>query len=215
MFKIECTHDLLKLNKEFSPNAWFAGGLWSWTGFAPHNVFSIKATEVALKSCIENGVSDVLLTLWGDNGGECSRFALLPALFYASEIAKGNDESLIKQKFEQKIEMVVKTLGLGAESVCVETQGRQAITRVKFAGGREAAMIFAPAYPFTVCVEDGAGKNIYRKVESDTFNALLKDILHFFETGEKSFDGAQTLEVMKIREAVIKAKSEAGVWIKI
>ena len=98
----------IKLNKEFSPNAWFAGGLWSWTGFAPHNVFSIKATEVALKSCIENGVSDVLLTLWGDNGGECSRFALLPALFYASEIAKGNDESLIKQKFEQKQVIVDK-----------------------------------------------------------------------------------------------------------
>ena len=75
--------------------------------------------------------------------------------------------------------------------------------------------MFAPAYPFTVCVEDSNGKNIYRKVESDTFNALLKDILHFFETGEKSFDGAQTLEVMKIRESAIKAKSEAGVWIKI
>ena len=92
----------IKLNQSLCSEAWFAGGLWSWTGFAPHNAFSIKATKSALKSCIENGVSSVILTLWGDNGGECSRFSLLPSLFYASEIAKGNDESLIKQKFEQK-----------------------------------------------------------------------------------------------------------------
>ena len=90
-------------NQRLCKDAWFAGGLWSWTGFAPHNVYSIETTKAAFESCMEHGVSSVFLTLWGDNGGECSRFALLPSLFYASELAKGNhDESLIKAKFQEK-----------------------------------------------------------------------------------------------------------------
>lgn len=90
-------------NQQLCKDAWFAGGLWSWTGFAPHNAFSISTTKVAFESCIEHGVSNVFLTLWGDNGAECSKFALLPSLFYASELAKGNhDEALMKVKFEEK-----------------------------------------------------------------------------------------------------------------
>lgn len=80
---------MLKAHKALKEGSWFAGGLWSWMGPAPHNAYSMNATEKAMKSCREHGVSDVLLTMWGDNGGECSRFALLPSLFYASEIAKG------------------------------------------------------------------------------------------------------------------------------
>lgn len=90
-------------NQQLCKDAWFAGGLWSWTGFAPHNTYSISTTKAAFESCTEHGVSNVFLTLWGDNGGECSRFSLLPSLFYASELAKGNkDEESIKQKFEEK-----------------------------------------------------------------------------------------------------------------
>ena len=80
---------MLKAHAALKKGSWFAGGLWSWMGPAPHNAYSINATEKALRSCREHEVSDVLLTMWGDNGGECSRFALLPSLFYASEIAKG------------------------------------------------------------------------------------------------------------------------------
>lgn len=84
-------------------NIWFAGGLWSWTGFAPHNQFSIDATKAAFNACIANGVQDVFLTMWGDDGAECSKFSLLPSLYFASEIAKGqNDMHTIKNGFEQK-----------------------------------------------------------------------------------------------------------------
>ena len=33
-------------------NIWFAGGLWSWTGFAPHNQFSIDATTAAFNGAL-------------------------------------------------------------------------------------------------------------------------------------------------------------------
>ena len=94
---------MLKAHARIKEDTWFAGGLWSWLGFAPHNGFSMKATASALKSCVQNGVQDVFLTLWGDDGGECSKFALLPSLFYASELAKGNSRlSSVKEKFKAK-----------------------------------------------------------------------------------------------------------------
>lgn len=94
---------MLAAHEKIKEGVWFAGGLWTWTGFVPHNAFSMKATASALKSCREHGVQDVFLTMWGDNGGECSRFSLLPALFFASEIAKGNtNKADIKAKFKEK-----------------------------------------------------------------------------------------------------------------
>lgn len=72
---------------------WFAGGLWSWMGFAPHNGYSIDATKAAFEACKEQGVKDVFLTMWGDNGSECSKFSLLPSLYYASQIAHGVTDS--------------------------------------------------------------------------------------------------------------------------
>lgn len=79
---------------------WFAGGLWTWTGFAPHNAFSIRVTRAALASCREAEIKNIFLTLWGDNGGECSRFALLPAMFYASQVMNGEtEENAISGKF--------------------------------------------------------------------------------------------------------------------
>ena len=80
---------MLSAHNKLKEGTWFAGGLWTWMGFAPHNGYSIKATRAALCSCREQGTQDVFLTMWGDNGGECSKFAMLPALFYAAELAKG------------------------------------------------------------------------------------------------------------------------------
>ena len=91
------THNAIK------PGTWFAGGLWAWSGFTPSNTFSLNTTKAALSSCYTQNVQDVIMTIWGDDGGECSRFALLPTLFYASEIAKGNSKmSDIKKKFKEK-----------------------------------------------------------------------------------------------------------------
>ncbi|MBP3381667.1 MAG: beta-N-acetylhexosaminidase [Clostridia bacterium] len=81
----------------------FAGGLWCWTGFAPRNDYSMRATAAALAACKAGGVSDVFLTLWGDDGGECSRFATLPSLYYAAAVRDGiTDIEEIKAGFLAK-----------------------------------------------------------------------------------------------------------------
>ena len=97
----------IKAHSAIKEDIWFAGGLWTWSGFAPHNRFSLAATKAAMDSCTEQGIKDVFVTLWGDNGAECSKFSVLPCLFYTSQLAKGNSNmDLVKQRFEE-------TFGIG------------------------------------------------------------------------------------------------------
>lgn len=96
----------LQAHKALKADTWFAGGIWSWTGYAPHNGFSIRAARAAIESCQENAVQDIFFALWGDDGGECSRYALLPSLFYVSEHARGNsDAETIKCRFQKKFRL--------------------------------------------------------------------------------------------------------------
>lgn len=96
----------IKSHSAVKNGIWFAGGLWSWKGFAPHNDYSIDATKAAFDACKEHGVKDVFLTMWGDDGAECSKFSLLPSLYYAAQIAHGvNDLDIIKKGFNEKFGM--------------------------------------------------------------------------------------------------------------
>ena len=120
------------------------------------------------------------------------------------------DEYIIHQ-----IEMAVKCLGIGAEKVRYSKHADQEWAEVSYPDGRYATMMFAPCMPFAATVADADGRSAHLSINSPFFDYLIADIFHFFETGETSFCGSETLEVMKIREAIIKAKSEAGVWLML
>lgn len=95
--------NMIAAHQRIKDHTWYAGGLWKWTGYAPHNGFSIHTMRAAMESCLENGVQDVMMTLWGDDGGECSAFSVLPSLFYVSELAKGvKDEDTIHAHFAER-----------------------------------------------------------------------------------------------------------------
>ena len=88
---------------QLSKKTWFAGGAWTWGGFAPHNNASIKYTPPAIAAAKKYGVKNIFITMWGDNGSECSRYSVLPTLFFIAEHVKGNtDEELIKKKFKRR-----------------------------------------------------------------------------------------------------------------
>ncbi len=90
----------LKVCRQFERPVLFAGGAWTWKGFMPDNAFSIKNTEVAVRACRASGVNDVLMTIWGDDGAECSKYAVLPTLLYTAEMMHGNmDMAEIQKKF--------------------------------------------------------------------------------------------------------------------
>ena len=89
-------------HKQMSKNTWFAGGAWSWGGFMPHNDYSLLTMKPAIRSAIKNKVKNAIITMWGDDGAECSKVAMLPSLFAISEFAKGNEDmESIKVKFKR------------------------------------------------------------------------------------------------------------------
>ena len=80
-------YHLEKMQKliEYAGKVSYAGGLWKWIGYAPDNAYSDKITDAAFAAADECNVKDILMTAWGDNGGECSIFAVMPSMWYAAD----------------------------------------------------------------------------------------------------------------------------------
>ncbi|MBQ9544547.1 MAG: beta-N-acetylhexosaminidase [Clostridia bacterium] len=91
---------MMREHKRFPGESWFAGGAWTWAGFAANNRGTLKAMIPAVEACREEGVENVVLTLWGDDGKECSFYALLPSLFAVRRAYDGiTDEETLKREF--------------------------------------------------------------------------------------------------------------------
>ncbi len=81
---------MLGAHVKISKEVWFAGGAWSWCGFAPLNQRSLDRGVPAFNNVIKHNIKRVLVTTWGDDGKECSVFALLPTLYAFRQFADGN-----------------------------------------------------------------------------------------------------------------------------
>lgn len=94
--------DMFDAHVELGREVWFAGGAWTWNGFAPHNAFSLKAMQPAMKQCIEHGVKNVLVTIWAGDRNECSYYSVLPSLYAIKQYGLGNfDKQSIKKGFDE------------------------------------------------------------------------------------------------------------------
>lgn len=104
---------MLDCHKKFKNPVVFAGGAWKWYGFAPHNRFSIESTRMQLDVCREKGVDNIIVTSWGDNGGEASQFSVLPAMIYFAE--RGFAGGDVPQ--ERLEERCLECFGIGYEAL--------------------------------------------------------------------------------------------------
>ncbi len=80
----------------------FAGGIWTWIGFAPHWKRTFLSTEAALSTCRRLGVREVFVTIWGDNGTECLCTAntLGLALYAEHAYSEKIDYEKLRARFE-------------------------------------------------------------------------------------------------------------------
>lgn len=119
------------------------------------------------------------------------------------------DEYIVHQA-----EMIVKVLGTGAEKARALQMGLLSVFEIAYGDGRSATMSYCSGNPFTVLAENGA-KPVWKQIKSDSFVLLLRDILRFYESGTPGFDTAETLEVMAVREAALKALNTPGEWVSL
>lgn len=93
---------MLYNHKQITDKLWFAGGIWGWIGRTPVNAYSIETMKRALDACKKYRVKDVFMTMWGNYGNECSRYAHLAALYHVIQYAKGNNDlDKIKRGFKR------------------------------------------------------------------------------------------------------------------
>lgn len=89
-------------HKDLERETWFAGDAWASNGFAPHNAWSLKVGKYTMEGVYKHDVENVIITIWGSNGWECSYFSVLPSLYAMKQYAEGNfDEESIKVGFEK------------------------------------------------------------------------------------------------------------------
>ncbi len=116
---------------ELSNRVAFAGGASCWYGVVPFNQYSLNAARVAMASARANGMREVYVTMWGDNGAACSQFAASPTLIcYGENNWNGRtDDENLAEAFEaamgcnfrsftdfEKIELVGDRAPYGVES---------------------------------------------------------------------------------------------------
>lgn len=70
----------------------FAGGVWTWDGFAPNFTYTLETMKPAMQSCIDRGVRTVIATKWGNDGCESDFAKAVAGLAVFSEYCyKGRD----------------------------------------------------------------------------------------------------------------------------
>jgi hypothetical protein len=91
--------EMLDTHKKFKRDVWFAGGAWSWVGFTPGSSHTNYTLDKAMKVCREKEIQNIIITLWADDGKECSYFACLDTLLKAKMIYDGEDLTTFEEKF--------------------------------------------------------------------------------------------------------------------
>ncbi len=113
------------------------------------------------------------------------------------------------------VEMAVVLLASPAKKVKVECMGDQRICRVIAENMTQAAIVYSPAYGFGISAEASNGRYVNRGISSNFFANLITSILKFYEDGNLPFDTEQTLEVMHLRDGLLRAENNDGNWIEL
>lgn len=80
----------------------FANGVWTWNGFTPGYDKAMKSIKPGMEETGKQGLKDVLVTVWGDDGFECPYSLAMPMYFLIAENYRGNfDMEDIAAKFKE------------------------------------------------------------------------------------------------------------------
>lgn len=153
-----------------------------------------------------------------------TQFFSTSALRYAIELQDYRNEKAISTKgngslFDEyiihQVEMIVRTIGIGAQKVYAQqTENGDYLVQIVYGDNRSAHMTFGKAgFETTITRQDGT--TVTLPIKSDFFKVLIEKILIFFETGTVDFDTRETLEVIGIREAAIAAKNQLNTWVEV
>ena len=114
-----------------------------------------------------------------------------------------------------QLEPVMMLMQGKVKRVMALAQGNWTNLLMEWEDGRSASMVCTGgASPFAanVCLEDGCQ---FLQVESDYFGGFIKNLAAFFQTGKIPVSHQETIAIMAVREAALKAVENLGIWILV
>jgi len=114
-----------------------------------------------------------------------------------------------------QLEMLVKTLGTGAQRVFQSTNGIAHAMLIEYADKRRGTVNFIPGQSFQITIQYGEDKSICVNQMTDFFPRFIEKMLYFFDTGIPQVPKAETLEIAALIEAGTSALKNPGGWVKV
>jgi len=112
----EFYEDWLQRHRDLGHPAIMASGVWTWGGlFWYWHEKTVKTVTPCLEACREQGVRDVIFTLWGDDGAFCELDSALAGLAYAAECAFHGKNGV---QMDHLAARFLATLGVDYHAVC-------------------------------------------------------------------------------------------------
>ena len=87
----ETLRNMIDYHLQYKGDTVFADSARTWYGFAPNNSYSMYKAKIHLEECEAKGIDKIIVTVWGDDGNESSRFSILSSLIYFSERCYGGE----------------------------------------------------------------------------------------------------------------------------
>jgi len=81
----EFYRDWIRRHRKLGSEPLVAPGAWTWGHFWAYYPFAYGTVEPCMRACKAEGVKEVLMTMWGDDGAECDFMSALPVLQYYAE----------------------------------------------------------------------------------------------------------------------------------
>lgn len=70
------------------------GGIWTWNTQWCQLPWAFTAVKACMTACRQEGLKEVFMTMWGDDGNECDQFSALPGIQYFCELAFNPEATL-------------------------------------------------------------------------------------------------------------------------
>ena len=148
-----------------------------------------------------------------------AKFFSTSALRYADELeeARGARElhvtgggSSVQEYIIHQIEMAVKVMGTGFKSVVCAKEDEKLVFTLDRVDGKTVTLTYKEGLKFAFEARFDNKEAVEQTAKSPYFKTLMVKILEFFENGELPFDREQTLEAMRVRDAVLKSVADMG-----
>lgn len=115
-----------------------------------------------------------------------------------------------------QIEPIVSLMGTDVIKVMYIGTDEWPALMIEFSGNRRAILSHHGwECPFAMTVNLQSGKSQTLQVQSDYFKLFIKEMTDFFIHGEIKVDHKETIAVIAIRDAGLKASLTPGEWIRV